>query len=217
MESSNYPGKYIVIEGTDGTGKSTQVGRIANHLAEQGIESIEIHEPEADGVTISSEIRKVIKNAELERSPETNLLLFTASRREIWEQLALPALRQGKFVLSARNYYSTLAYQGYGEGLSLDKIRNLSQEFTDDKYMQPDLACILAMKDELERKKRINSRGVLENPDTFESRSDDFQTKVANGYLQIANDLDLLVIDASQSIDEVQSEILELLASRGLY
>ena len=211
MELNKYPGKYIVIEGTDGTGKSTQVQTLLGTLAAKGIEAVEIHEPEAKAVEISSHIRKIIKNADLERSPETNLLLFTAARREIWHQLAAPALTAGKYVLSARNYYSTLAYQGYGEGLPLETISQLTERFTDSKYMTPDFACILTMDDESKRLERIHQRGELENPDTFESRGDQFQTKVNYGYLQIAERYNLPIIDASQSIEMVHTQIIRQL------
>jgi dTMP kinase len=198
------PGKYVVIEGHDGTGKSTQVGLIREKLAQEGIESVEYHEPE--GTPIAGAIRQIIKNGDLERDRETNLLLFTASRHEIWNR-AKKELALGKWVVSARNYFSTLAYQGYGEGLDLDLITDTTLTFTDDKYLHPDIAVILSLDDEAERAKRIAKRGELENPDTFESRSDDFQLKVKNGYLSVADTYNLPIISASQPIDAVTEEI----------
>ena len=102
-------GKYIVIEGHDGTGKSTQAERIRDRLQKEGIDSVEFHEPA--GVPIADAIRTVIKDGSLERDGETNLLLFTAARHEIWKH-AEKELALGKWVVSARNYYSSLAYQG---------------------------------------------------------------------------------------------------------
>ena len=196
-------GKYIVIEGNDGTGKSTQVEKIRTRLAEKGIESVEYHEPA--GTPIADEIRTIIKNGGLERDGETNLLLFTAARREIWHR-AKQELALGRWVVTARNYYSTLAYQGYGEGLDTDLILETTRTFTDRGYMKPDLAVVLALDDQT-RETRITGRGAIDNPDTFESRSNEFQERVNNGYLEIAWENNLRIIDAGKSIDEVTDAI----------
>lgn len=198
-------GKYVVIEGHDGTGKSTQVSLLRERLAERGIDSIEFHEPE--GTPIASAIRTVIKNGDLERDGMTNLLLFSAARHDIWNRYALPALKMGQWVVAARNYYSTLAYQGYGEGLDLGIIRTITEQATDQQYMEPDIALILNLDDEAERLKRIAARGELENPDTFESKGGDFQSKVKNAYLDIASNQHIQVLSASKTTDEVASDI----------
>lgn len=200
-------GRYIVIEGNDGTGKSTQVEKIREKLKAQGIESIEFHEPA--GVAVADAIREIIKNGSLERDGETNLLLFTAARHEIWKQ-AQEELAKGKWVVAARNYYSTLAYQGYGEKLPLDLIIQTTKTFTHERYMMPDLAVILSIDEEV-RYERIAERGDIKNPDTFESRSSEFQFNVDKGYVSIANDNKLEIIDASQTIEEVTEDIWKLL------
>lgn len=203
-------GKYIVIEGHDGTGKSTQVERLRARLAEAGIGSIEFHEPE--GVPIADEIRHVIKNGTLERDGKTNLLLFTAARHEIWKR-AQHALGSGTWVVSARNYFSTLAYQGYGEGLDPGLIITLTEQFTDGAYMSPDLAVILSLDDKEERERRIAARGTPKNPDTFESKGDAFQQRVKNGYMSIAKDKNLPVISTAQSPEAVTEQIYSLAIS----
>ena len=199
------PGKYVVIEGHDGTGKSTQVVLVREKLLERGIDSIEFHEPE--GSPIANEIRTVIKNSTLPRDGTTNLLLFSAARHDIWFSRALPALAEGKWVIASRNYYSTLAYQGYGEGLDTDLISTTTRIATDDQYLKPDIAMILDLDDEEERKKRISARGELTNPDTFESKDAEFQRRVKNGYLTIARSHNIETLSASQSIEEVHEEI----------
>lgn len=201
-------GKYIVIEGHDGTGKSTQVGLIREKLAAQGIESIEFHEPQ--GSPIADEIRTVIKNGALERDGKTNLLLFTAARHEIWKH-AQEELAQGTWVVAARNYFSTLAYQGYGEGLALELITSTTAQFTDELYMKPDLAVILTLEDQEERIKRISQRGKLNTPDTFESRNEQFQSAVEQGYLDIAKKYELPTISASQSKEAIAEQIYQLI------
>lgn len=198
-------GKYIVIEGHDGTGKSTQVGLLRSKLATKGIESIEFHELE--GSPIADEIRHIIKRADLPRGGMTNVLLFSAARHDIWHTKALPALESGVWVVASRNYYSTLAYQGYGEGLDLDIIGATTRLATDDTYMQPDYAVILSLEDEAKRVQRIEARGPLTTPDTFESRSSDFQTRVHDGYVALAESHRIPVVDANGTPEEVAARI----------
>ncbi len=203
---SKIRGLYIVIEGHDGTGKSTQVKLLRRRLKKElGIESIEFHEPA--GTPIANAIRKIIKNGNLKRTPQTNLLLFNAARCEIWHEKALPALLAGKFVIASRNWWSTLAYQGYGEGLDLKEIETSVLNATDENYLNPNIGFILNLDNEIERNKRIGLRGEIENPDTFETRNKDFQTHVKEGYLQIAHSRQIPIIDASQSIEQLSDTI----------
>lgn len=202
-------GKYIVIEGTDGTGKSTQVDLLADFLRQRGTEVVTFHEP--DGVEIASEIRTVIKNGALARSAFTNVLLFSASRRENWLQVGKPALERGAWVLSARDYVSTLVYQGLGEGLDIALIERVTLEATDEQYMDPDHRLILDIDDEAERTRRIDARGALETPDTFESRDDDFQQSIIKGYRHIASQKKIPIVSAAQPINTVQENIRSLI------
>lgn len=200
-------GKYIVIEGHDGTGKSTQVSNIRTKLLGYGIDSIEFHEPEDETMPYTSAVRALIKNGTLDRSPFSNLLLFSTSRHEIFNKRALPALKMGKFVVASRNYYSTEAYQGYGEGLELDIINDITLKATGQRYMNPDLAVILDLDDEQERNRRINKRGEVQDPDTFESKPDDFQSRVRLGYISIAKQRDLPIISANQEPEAITEDI----------
>lgn len=197
------PGKYIVIEGNDGTGKSTQVELLSSHLNQRGIQTFVMHEPA--GSPIADAIRTVIKNGDLERDAETNLLLFTAARHENWRH-AKKALEGGAWVISARNYISTEVYQGHGEGIDIDHIHRLTREFTDKTYMNPDHTFILHLANE-EREKRIAGRGDLENKDTFESRDHSFQTTINDGYEETAEHYGFVLVDATQPIDTIQSMI----------
>jgi len=200
-------GKYIVIEGHDGTGKSTQVGVIRKMLLDKGIDSIEFHEPA--GNPIADSIRTILKNGTLPRTAMTDVLLFTAARCDIWNNLALPALKKGLWVVAARNYFSTLAYQGYGSGIDLTTIESITRMSIDDRYMKPDFAFILDLDDKAERAKRISNRGKLQNPDTFESRSEDFQERVEQGYINIAKTHNLPTISANQTVEKVSVDIWE--------
>lgn len=204
-------GRYIVIEGNDGTGKSTQIELLADYLASLGKETLIVEEPGSDNpeksTPINDSLRSLIKNGSLERSAETNLLLFTAARRELYQQKIAPALARGAIVLCARNYLSTLAYQGKGEGLDEKLILQTTKQFVGEKYMHPEVMIVLTLANATERMKRIAKRGKLENPDTFESRDALFQNRVNQAYIDIAHELSLQTIDASASIKEVQRRI----------
>lgn len=204
-------GKYIVIEGQDGTGKTTQADLLKERLEAQGKKVIHIKEP--GGSPIAEEIRKVILNGSLERSAMTNILLFTAIRHELWHNVIKPALDSGRWVVCTRNYWSTLTYQGRGEGMDVNIIHAITKTFTSQQYMTPDFGLILYFADHEARRKRVSERGALENPDTFETQNDAFQDRVNAGYREVAKDLGITLIDASQSIEQVQAEIVELLKS----
>ena len=196
-------GKYVVIEGNDGTGKSTQVELLKDYLKNQGIPTVTMHEPA--GTPIADAIRTVIKNGELERDARTNLLLFTAARRENWIRVS-DMLEQGTWVVSARNYLSTEVYQGYGEGIPVDEIHDITRRYTDERYMKPDYTIVLTVTDE-ERERRISERGELKSKDTFESRGREFQDSLNHGYATLARQYGYPTIDASCTVDEIQQEI----------
>lgn len=210
-------GKYIVIEGNDGTGKSTQAELLADYFRAQNEKALVVEEPGSSDLSkstpVANYLRSLIKNGNLARSGEINLALFSAARRELWQQKIAPALEQGITVISARNYLSTLVYQGYGEGLSLDYIRDTTALFTSERYLHPDHTIILTINDETERNKRIAKRGQLTAPDTFESRSTSFQRQLNKGYSVLARDLCLPMIDCiatdgwRKTAEEIAAEI----------
>ena len=198
-------GFYIVGEGNDGTGKSTQIELLAKYIEKEfGLEVLVINEP--GGTPIAEEIRHIIKNGSLERSAVTNLLLFTVCRYEVWFKEALPVLGRGGVVLSARNYLSSVVYQGQAEGLGSDYVRQVTAAFMDRRYMEPDLTVILSLEDDT-RRTRLNQRGAAKNPDTFEIRDDDFQEKINQGYAGLVESDGFAEVDASRTIEQVQRSL----------
>ena len=202
-------GKYIVIEGADGTGKSTQLDLLEKYLIEQGHEVLVIQEPGGD--PLSDKLRDIIKDGSLPRDPWTNVILFTASRRAVWLQSIKPALDAGKWVIAARNYISTVAYQGYGEGIDIQKIIDYTRDNVDEAYLSPDQVFILTLDDQSTRDSRIVERSAEHNLDTFESKSQDFQTAMQTGYVQFANENNISLISADKAISDIQQEIRESL------
>lgn len=215
-------GSYIVIEGIDGTGKSTQIDLLAKHYRAQGHSVTVVEEPSSDDpaqtTPIAHYLRTVIKNGNLRRDPEINLALLSAARRELWQQIIQPALERGETVLASRNYFSTLAYQGYGEGLSQEHIRHITGLFTSQRYLTPDYLVILTLNDEKERMHRIQQRGTPTTaPDTFETQEKDFQQRVHTGYRMLAKDYQVPIIQCISDTGEcksphkIQREILSII------
>lgn len=198
---------YIVIEGQDGTGKSTQAKMLMDFYQKQGCEVIMLEEPDGD-LPQAHDLHDMILTRGYDLEPLTNVLLFTAARVELWRKLAEPVLKRGGIVISARNYWSTLAYQGYGEGVSRSKIIKITKDLLPEKYFTPDFGFILTVSDKV-RLARQNDRGKLK--ETFEIRPDDFQQKVNAAYPKIAKDFGLHLIDASDTIEEVFSEIQKVI------
>ena len=195
---------YIVIEGQDGTGKSTQARKLAEYYEKQGKEVVVMDEPDGN-LPQAHDIHDILLTKGYDLEPLTNVLLFTASRSELWRKIAEPTLRRGGIVISARNFYSTLAYQGYGEGVSRSKIIKITTEALPDRYCHPDKSFILTVSDKT-RLERQGDRGKA--AETFEARLGDFQQKVNAAYPKIAKDFNIPIIDASGTIDEVFNLIL---------
>ena len=218
---NQHQGNYIVIEGIDGTGKSTQVELLAKHYRAQGHSVTVVEEPSSDDpaqtTPIAHYLRTVIKNGNLRRDPEINLALLSAARHELWEHIIQPALERGETVLASRNYFSTLAYQGYGEGLSQEHIRHITGLFTSQRYLTPNHLIILTLDDEQERMHRIKQRGTLATLDTFESQGSDFQQRVHDGYRILARNYHIPTIQCIRddgvlkSPYQIQQEVLSII------
>lgn len=195
---------YIVIEGQDGTGKSTQARLLKEHYEKQGKKVVVMDEPDGD-LPQAHDLHDMILTRGYNLEPMTNVLLFTAARSELWRKIAEPVLKEGGIVISARNYWSTLAYQGYGEGVSRSKIIKITHDSLPERYCHPDKSFILTVSDKV----RLERQGVRgKAAETFEAKPNDFQQKVNNAYPKIAQDFGVKIIDASGTIEEVFALIL---------
>lgn len=198
---------YIVIEGQDGTGKSTQAKLLKDHFEKLGKEVVMLEEPDGD-LPQAHDLHDMILTRGYDLEPLTNVLLFTAARNELWKKIAEPVLKRGGVVISARNYWSTIAYQGYGQGVSRGKIIRLTKDLLPEKYVNPDYGFILTVSDKV-RLERQKGRG--KKTETFEKMNNDFQQKVNSAYPKIAKEFNLHELDASVSIDEIFEQILAAL------
>lgn len=199
---------YIVIEGQDGTGKSTQAELFADYFKAQGKEAVTIHEPDGD-LPVARDLHDLIlvRGKDYHLEPLTNVALFSAARLELWHKLAEPVLKNGGIVISARNWWSTLAYQAYGEGVSRSKIIRLTKEFLPKSYTEPSKSAILFIPDKT-REQREAARGkALE---TFELKDSAFQARVNSAYLKIAKTFNVPTLDASGTREEVFAALRKL-------
>ena len=197
---------FITLEGPEGSGKSTQIKRLAKRLEEMGYSVITTREP--GGTPIGDQIRQVLVRMEnKELHPRTEILLFLAARAQLVEQVIKPALQDGKIILCDRYGDSTLAYQGYGHGLDLEQLRQMLDFATD--HLKPDLTILLDLdvKTGLMRKKAEDEWNRL---DAYEAL---FHERVREGYLQLAREEPerWRIVDASQAIDAVQEDLFRII------
>lgn len=201
--------KFISIEGIEGAGKSTQLAFIQKFLSEKGIEVTVTREP--GGTELGERVRGLL----LEPTPtpmaiDTELLLMFAARAEHVHQLIKPALEQGKWVLSDRFTDATFAYQGGGRGIEQQRITDIANWTLNG--LQPDLTLLFDLPVELGQQ-RVLSRN--QGVDRFEQEKVDFFEKIRACYLQRAKDEPerIKVIDASQTIAEIQVQLTTILNS----
>ncbi|RWZ78014.1 MAG: dTMP kinase [Candidatus Chaera renei] len=208
-------GKYIVLEGHDGTGKSEQARRLIGRLGSLGISCLQAPIEEPGGSPASDELRKIIKNGNLPRDPWSNVLMFTAARRLSWLQTIQPALNRGVWAVAARNWISTAVYQGYGQGADVAKIRSFTGDNVHPDYLNPDAQLILTLDSQLTRRQRIADRDEQpESPDIFESMPDDFQRKVQDGYEAFARRFNVATVPVVNRSDLPKQASIELTGRR---
>jgi len=170
-------GLFIVFEGCEGSGKSTQVDRLVRRLRENGHKAVATYEP--GGTAIGEELRRaLITSRKTSIEPTTELLLFGAARAQLTREVLLPALRAGATVVCDRYAASSIAYQGYGRGIELATVHAVNSVAT--MGLRPDIVFLLDVPPEqaLKRKRKA--------PDRFEMEDDGFHRRVRDGYLALA-------------------------------
>ncbi|ATD53896.1 dTMP kinase [Clostridium chauvoei] len=206
-------GKFIVFEGGDGSGKSTVLEMVYNHLKERGIDCIKTREP--GGIKISEDIRSIIldtKNTEMDG--RTEALLYAAARRQHLVEKVIVALNEGKVVLCDRFIYSSLAYQGYARGLGIDDVFEINK-FAIGEYM-PDLTILFDITPEVGLE-RINKNSTREI-NRLDLEKIDFHHKVRDGYeiLYQNNKEKIIKINAEKTLEEVFEEVKNVVLNRVL-
>ncbi|MGD9689845.1 MAG: dTMP kinase [Phycisphaerales bacterium] len=201
-------GRFIVMEGPDGSGKSTQYRRLAEALAVVGVPVCQVREP---GGTVTGErIRAVLLDkAHTGMSVRCEMLLYMASRAELVEHRIAPALQRGELVLADRFVSSTLAYQGAAGGLPAADIAAVARVAT--RGIQPDLILLFDI-DQAAAARRLSP--LL---DRMEAKGEAFHRRVRQGYLDLAasDPRRYSIIDASRDADVVWTSVLRALQERG--
>jgi len=200
---------FISLEGSEGCGKTSQVGRLAEYLRRRGYDVLTIREP--GGTAIGEQIRNILLNPEnVDMDQRTEILLFQASRAQLVEQVIRPYLANGGVVICDRYADSTLAYQGFGYQRELEAIKALIQFATGG--LKPDLTLLLDVDVEvgLARRARGGQKNRLDVLDVS------FYQRVRQGYLQMAQAEPerWVVIDAGKPANDVQQEIRRVVSAR---
>lgn len=200
-------GKFITFEGGEGCGKSTQVKRLKEALEGDGVEVLLTREP--GGTWLSEEIRRLIKDQD-EDAPcdRSELLLFLAARAQLVKNVIRPALEAGTWVVSDRFSDSTLAYQGYGRGMSLELIREMNDFACEG--LKPDLTLLLDVTPETARARmRAREAATQTTSDRIELAGDEFHARLRKGFAELARGEPwrILTIDANGTPDEVWEQV----------
>ena len=198
-------GKFIVLEGIDGCGKTTQINELSKWLPKSGLidkNATLIKTREPGGSILGREIRDMILNTNKSNSPSilTELLLYSADRAEHISKIILPALQNGDWIISDRFSGSTLAYQGYGREISIDIIKKLENIVCQN--IKPDLTIFLEISPEesiLRRKNKVADR--------IESEGLEFLKKVNHGFKLIALENNWEIIKASEDLNSISHQI----------
>lgn len=198
-------GVFITFEGADGSGKTTQISLLDEYLCGKKRKTLLTREPGAG--MLGARIRELLLNYEGHISPNCESFLFLADRAQHVDNMIKPALADGKIVLCDRYVDSTIAYQGYGRQLDLDRILFLNNLATSN--LKPDLTIVFDVDVETAFSRIGNVK------DRMESEGKEFFNRVRNGYLEIAKQEPdrVKVLDSSASIEVVHKRVVALVES----
>lgn len=200
----NGKGAFIVFEGIDGCGKTTQARRLARHLGEEGHEVVSVEEP--GGTPAGERVREILLDAGSRLEPLSELFLLEASRHELVRRVIRPALERRGTVVCQRYGYSSLAYQGYGRGLELAFIEALNERATEG--LTPDLVLWLDVPAE-EGLRRFTGR---RRPDRLEGEGVEFLKRVEAGYRALLErTTEMVRIDGTQGPERAFEAVLRAL------
>jgi dTMP kinase len=197
-------GKFIVLDGPDGCGKSTQVELLVKWLQGQDVPNRRFRDP--GDTSIGEKIREILLNPEhLAMDTRTELLLYMAARAQLWAEKISPALATNHCVILDRWLSSTCAYQGFAGGFGIDNVIKIATDCLERVW--PDLTIILDVGIE-------TAAGRLNRQlDRMEAKGDGYHKKVREGFLQLAEEHEnVVVVDASGGIETVYDKILEIIS-----
>ena len=206
MSSSNNA-KFITFEGIDGCGKSTQAKLLLEYMNKSGVETILVREP--GGTNISESIREILLHSSSgQMGDRTESLLMTASRTQLTQEVIIPNMDQGKFVIADRYSDSTLAYQGGGRNLDIEWLIELNNYAT--FTLLPDITFFVDIRPE-EALRRLDS-----NKDRIEGEGIEFQARVRKTYHELAERFNdrYVILDGYGKIDDIHQKVLNEMIRR---
>lgn len=199
-------GKFITLEGIDGAGKSTHFPWVVSYFSSRGVNVVSTREP--GGTPLGEKLRELLLSEQMHLETET--LLMFAARRENLENVIMPALARGDWVVSDRFTDASFAYQGGGRGLDWNRLRALESWVLGD--LQPDLTLFFDLSTQIARDRLVSSGGL---PDRFEREQQSFFDRVRAAYLR-RHDEDpnrIKKIESNRSVEEIRAE-LEVVLTR---
>lgn len=201
---------FITLEGPEGSGKTSHIPHLVEHLREKGYVVFPTREP--GGTSIGEQIREVIHDLKnVEMHPRTETLLYQAARAQIVEQVIRPRLAAGEIVISDRYYDSTIAYQGYGHQQDLEQVRGLVKYATGG--LVPDLTVLMDVDVEVGLKRRKQNEAEWNRMDAHEVA---FYQRVRRGYHEMMKQEPdrWVAVDAGQKWESVQEELRRVVVGR---
>ncbi len=205
-------GIFISFEGSEGCGKSTQIGKLGATLKARNIPFVMAREP--GSTDVGEKIRQLLKHTNVPLCPHTELFLFAASRAQLVREIFKPALLNGISVICDRYFDSTSVYQGLARSLPPDLVECVNQHAIDNCV--PDITFLLDMNAILALKRASERRTTQEPSDRMEEEPVDFYEKVREGYLKRAQQEPnrFVILDAQKPVDILSQTILETLEAR---
>lgn len=204
-------GLFIVLEGMDGSGKTSQLEHIKRYFNEQGIDFLSTREP--GGISVSEQIREVILNVDNDMSGLTECLLYASARREHLIQKVIPALNEGRIVICDRYVMSSLAYQGYGRelGKAVLDINQLAINVDGQQYWA-DMNIYIDVKPEVGLE-RIMSKSGEREVNRLDLETLEFHHRVHKGYMELSEQhaKQFVMINGEQDEDSVFGDIKQVL------
>ena len=199
---NKFSGKFIVLDGPDGCGKTTQTKLLAEWLKEQGVDVVAFRDPGA--TTIGEKVREILLNPEhIAMSTPTEVLLHMAARVQLWQEKISPALKGNKCVILDRWLSSTCAYQGYAGGFGMDKVIKIATDSLERPW--PDLTVILDVDP------KIGLTRLQREFDRIERKGDGYHKRVREGFLELSKGREsFAVVDASGDVKTVHKKVIEV-------
>ena len=201
-------GLFITLEGTDGSGKTTQINRLKEYFSEKGYRVVCTREP--GGTPIGEKIREIIidkNNSEMANITEA--LLYAAARAQLVNEVIEPVLKDGGVVISDRFLDSSLVYQGFARGMGENFIKNINRAVVNS--LEPDITFLLKLKPE----DSIARKSKQAELDRLEAEKANFHQRVFDGYISLArrNKERIKIIDALKTEEDIHNEILNHIES----